>query len=140
MKKKRIAILCIFTCLIAGMIVMPAYAESPMDNLMPLADYHYSTSASLTISANGIATATGEIIGRPGVTTKTTVHLYLQRKENGVWTNVDDWLSSNEAADTTLLRSRAVTRGYTYRAKASCYAYCGNKYERVICYSAEIPY
>lgn len=139
MKKKQIAILCIFACLIASAVI-PAYAEVPEDHLMPLANYYYSASASLTISASGIATATGGIIGRPGVTTKTTVHLYLQRKENGAWVNVDDWISSNETTDTTLQENKAVTKGYTYRAKASCYAYCGKKYEKVICYSAEIPY
>ena len=50
MKKKQIAILCIFACLIASAVI-PAYAEVPEDHLMPLANYYYSASASLTISA-----------------------------------------------------------------------------------------
>ncbi len=109
---------------------------------------HYSTDgrlsflskALLVISSKGIAESTGKIVGIPGVTTKTTVHLYLQRIENGEWIDVDDWIASNEAVSTTITKTRAVDKGYTYRTKASCYAYSGKKYERVISYSSEIKY
>lgn len=137
--KKNLLVLCMLVCLLVT-VSAPAYAAMPEINIEPMAEYHFSSKASLTISSNGVAESTGKIVGLTGVTTKTTVHLYLQRYEDGEWVNVADWISSNEAVNTTLVKSKAVDKGFTYRAKASCYAYCGSDYEHVIRYSSEISY
>ena len=139
MEKKRLAIVYIAICLIMTTAV-PVYANYPEEGFVPLSEYYYSAKATLAISPNGTATVTGKISGLTGVTTKTTVHLYLQKKESGNWIDVDDWVLSNDTSDTTLQRTKSVAKGYTYRAKASCYAYCGKDYERTIKYSDEIKY
>lgn len=74
------------------------------------------------------------------ITTKTTVHLYLQKYEDGEWVDIADWISSNNSVNTTLVKTKSVDKGYTYRAKASCYAYSGSAYENVVRYSSEITY
>lgn len=102
--------------------------------------YSKSFSAELKISKDGIASATGEVYGIPGITTKTTVHLYLQRYKDGKWEDVDDWLSTGETVNRSLTKTKQVTKGYKYRAKASCYAYSGTKYEHVTKYSGTVSY
>ena len=126
-------------CLLVTVSV-PAYAAMPEPGIEPMAEYHFSSKASLTISSGGVAEATGKIVGLAGVTTKTTVHLYLQRYEGGEWVDVADWISSNDAVNTTLIKTKSVDNGYTYSAKASFYAYCGSDYERVVRYSSEVSY
>ena len=133
----------IAVCMMAVLLVItavPAYAAFPDDEIGFMAEYYLSESASLTISSSGVATSTGKITGKVGTTTKTTVHLYLQRYENGEWVDVDDWILSQNTVSTTLTETKSVGRGYKYRAKASCYAYSGSDYERVIRYSSEINY
>ena len=137
--KKKIFVLCMVESLLVT-ISVPAYAALPAPGIEPMAEYHFSSKASLTISSGGVAEATGKIVGLTGVTTKTTVHLYLQRYEDGEWVDIADWISSNNSVNTTLVKTKSVDKGYTYRAKASCYAYCGSDYERVIRYSAEIDF
>jgi hypothetical protein len=102
--------------------------------------YYKSASASLSISSSGTASLTGKITGYAGTTTKTTVHLYLQKYEDGDWVDVDDWILSNDAASTTLSETKSSLARGKYRAKASCYAYSGSDYERVIKYSSEVTY
>ena len=105
-----------------------------------MALYHTSAKATLSISSTGVSTATGEITGVLGVTTKTTVHLYLQQYKSGKWVDVDDWLVSETSDSTFVSKSVSVEKGYKYRAKASCYAYAGSKSEHVTKYSAEVKY
>lgn len=138
MKRKLLAV-CMMTVLLVASAV-PAYAALPEDEIGLMAEYHSSADASLSISSSGVATAKGFIIGILGTTTKTTVHLYLQRYEDGEWVDVDDWTLSQNTVSTTLTETKSVDKGYKYRAKASCYAYSGSDYERVIKYSSEISY
>ena len=138
MKRKLLAVWMMAVLLVVSAV--PAYAALPEDEIGLMAEYHSSADASLSISSSGVATAKGFIIGILGTTTKTTVHLYLQRYEDGEWVDVDDWLVSNDSVTTSVAKSKQVEKGYKYRAKASCYAYCGSDYERVIRYSSEITY
>ena len=138
MKRKLLTV-----CMMAVLVVVtavPAYAALSESGIELMAEYHSAASATLSISSSGVATAKGSIIGILGTTTKTTVHLYLQRYEDGEWVDVDDWTLSQNTVSTTLAETKSVDRGYKYRAKASCYAYSGSDYERVIKYSSEISY
>ena len=133
----------IAVCMMAVLLVItavPAYAAFPDDEIGLMAEYYSSAKASLTISSSGKAEVTGKIVGILGTTTKTTVHLYLQRYEDGEWVDVGDWILSQNTVSTTLTETKSVDKGYKYRAKASCYAYSGSDYERVIKYSPEINY
>ena len=78
----------------------------------------------------GVANVSGSMQGIRGTTTKVTVHLYLQQYSDGEWIDYDDWLESVEGISCTVNKNVAVPSGYKYRAKASCYAYAGNKCEQ----------
>lgn len=137
--KRKLITVCMMAVLLVAAAV-PAYAALPEDEIGLMAEYHSGASATLSISSKGVATAKGSIVGVIGTTTKTTVHLYLQRYEDGEWVDVDDWILSQNTVSSTLTETKSVDKGYKYRAKASCYAYSGSDYERVIRYSSEIMY
>lgn len=80
--KKKVITICMIACLVLASSVF-AYAEMEDGSILPMANYHSLSNAALTISSVGVAEVSGKIYGISGVTTKTTVHLYLQRKENG---------------------------------------------------------
>lgn len=93
------------------------------------------------ISINGnTANVSGKITGVLGKTTKTSIHLYLQQYKNGSWVNIDDWTSSGNTASRSISKTRIVTKGYKYRAKAVCSAYAGNDKEIVTKYSSALNY
>ncbi|MFR5858745.1 MAG: hypothetical protein ACLUJC_05910 [Clostridia bacterium] len=117
---------------------IPAFAVDSDYNVLRAANYSYAN-AGLNISA-GEATATGIMQGIPGVTTKITVHLYLQQYKDGKWVDYDDWTKTEKGVNCTLSETVSVPKGYTYRAKASCYAYAGSKSEHVTKYSSEVKY
>ena len=138
---KRTIIKCLLVCLLVTMALVPVYAAIGQGNeISPMALYYRYADAGISISSSGSATVDGTIVGITGTTTKTTVHLYLQRYEDGEWVDVADWVKSNESVSTTVSKTKSVTSGYKYRAKASCYAYSGSDYERVIKYSSEVTY
>ena len=137
--KRKLITVCMMAVLLVAAAV-PAYAALPEDEIGLMAEYHSAASATLSISSSGVATAKGSIVGILGTTTKTTVHLYLQRYEDGEWVDVDDWILSQNTVSSTLTETKSVDKGYKYRAKASCYAYSGSDYERVIKYSSEMTY
>ena len=66
-----------------------AFAVGSDYSVLRSTNYSYAN-AVLNISA-GEATATGIMQGIPGVTTKITVHLYLQQYKDGKWVDYDDW-------------------------------------------------
>lgn len=121
MKKLALVVLLVVTLIFV--MSVSAYAVTLGDVEVMSENYSYAN-AGLTID-NGKATADGILQGIPGKTDKVTVHLYLQQYKNGEWVNCDDWLKSEEAASCSLSRTVTVTKGYKYRAKASCYAYAG---------------
>ena len=138
--KNRYFTVCLMISLLIIFSVMPSYAAVREPDVEPMALYYLSAQASISISSNGTAEAIGKITGIAGVTTKTTVHLYLQQYKNGKWVDIGDWLDSGETVNRTLTKQNTVEKGYKYRAKASCYAYSGTKSEHVTKYSAEVYY
>ena len=138
--KKFVTILMV-AVLITSMSVMPVQAAViPVEEIAPMAMYYKSAGASLNISTGGTATAGGTITGIPGTTTKCSITLYLQRYEDGDWEDVAMWTDSANAVSLTLTKPLSVDSGYTYRAKAVCYAYSGNQMEYVTRYSSEVYY
>lgn len=98
-----------------------------------------STIVTLSISG-GVATCYGKITGITGKTTKTSVHLYLQKYNKGTWENVKDWSSSGNTASRTLSKEQKVSKGYKYRVKRVFKAYAGSKCEKSEKYSASEKY
>lgn len=136
MNIKRVCFKVLFLCIVLVIsstsifaAVLPG-AETNADNYI---------SASANISASGTTvTASGSITGKAGVTTRTTVNLYLQQYKNGAWTNVEVWSSTGYTVTRSLSKSKAVSAGYKYRTKAVCSAYAGANKETTTKYSASI--
>ncbi len=106
-------------------------------SVAPMAENYLDAEARLKI-VSGTATVSGNMNGKMGITTKVTIHLYLQQYKNGKWTDYDDWLESKNGTGLTVSKTVTVPTGYKYRAKASCYAYAGNNCEHVVKYSGEV--
>ena len=138
MTKKSIVFILV-ACIVMACFSNSASAAVIEPDIEPMATYYRSAYAKIDISDSGTATIKGSITGYAGTTTKTSVHLYLQKYKNGQWINVADWPNTNNASSCTLSKSKAVAKG-KYRAKAICTAYAGTKYERVTKYSNSKTY
>lgn len=136
MKKVLLAFLLIFLFIVSTFSL--AYAESG-NSFVPMASNYKSATVNLNIQ-NGTATIRGNLTGINGVTTKATVHLYLQQYSNDEWKDYADWLASDTGVDCVVVKTISVPKGYKYRAKASCYAYNGAKSEHITKYSSQISY
>ena len=137
--KKKIIVLCVILLMLMGTSAS-AYAIGTLPEMGLMAEYHISSKASLTISSGGLAEVTGKILGVPGITTRTSVILYLEKYKNGAWVEDDSWFSEGGTVNTTLSETKYVEKGYKYRAKAVCYAFSTNDHERVVRYSDEVYY
>ena len=121
--------------------MLPASAaviDDPEDS--PMASNYNTASASLSISDSGTASASGNVSGKAGRTTKISIHLYLQKYSNDKWTSVADWSGSKEATSYRLKKTKSVSKGYRYRTKAVCRAYAGSNSEKVTRYSSTVKY
>lgn len=137
MRKFKVMLTVCLVLLLTAQVAFGAVSSTPDIELM--AENYSSASASISLSGS-TAEVTGKIVGRAGKTTKTTVHLYLQQYKNGSWVNVDDWTSTGATVARQLSKTKTVTKGYKYRAKAVCAAYVGSDKETVIKYSESINY
>lgn len=121
--------------------LMPASAaviDDPGNSTM--ASNYSNATAGLSISDSGTASASGNVSGKAGHTTKISIHLYLQKYSNGRWTSVADWSGSKEGISYMLKKTKSVSKGYRYRAKAVCRAYAGSDSEKVTRYSSAVKY
>ena len=135
--KRTITVLLVACVLIFSSLTVASASMS--DIIAPMADNYRSVYADLKITS-GEATVSAKMNGKIGITTKVTIHLYLQQYKDGKWVDYDDWTNTEKGVNCTLSETVSVPKGYTYRAKASCYAYAGSKSEHVIKYSAEVKY
>lgn len=135
--KRTITVLLVACVLIFSSLTVASASMS--DIIAPMADNYRSVYADLKITS-GEATVSAKMNGKIGITTKVTIHLYLQQYKDGKWVDYDDWTKTEKGVNCTLSETVSVPKGYTYRAKASCYAYAGSKSEHVTKYSAEVKY
>lgn len=138
MRKIRITItvLC-FIMLLSVTTAFGAITSAP--DIQPMAANYMAASASISLSENTVK-ANGTITGKLGQTTKISINLYLQQYRNGSWVTIDNWTSSGNTESRSLSKSKTVTKGYKYRAKAVCTAYVGSDKETVTKYSKSISY
>lgn len=128
-------------CLSTMLFTSIAFAgESDELDIGTYALNYNNASVTLSISNTSIATVNGRITGIAGRTTKMTMTLYLQRYENGVWKTVSKWQKESTTNLLTLTKTKEVSSGYKYRAKASCYAYAGSNGEHFNMYSSQTTY
>ena len=134
--KVIVPLLC-FSLIFTASPVNAATVTIPDTSIM--AENYLSTSAKLSISS-GTATVTAQIVGKAGITTKTSIHAYLQQYKSGNWVTVEDWTSSGSTITRTISKTHAVTKGYKYRTKAVFKAYVGNNCETKTVLSSTVSY
>lgn len=138
MRKIRITITVLYFIMLLSLTTAFGAITSAPD-IQPMAANYMAASASISLSENTVK-ANGTITGKLGQTTKTSINLYLQQYRNGSWVTIDNWTSSGNTESRSLSKSKTVTKGYKYRAKAVCTAYVGSDKETVTKYSKSISY
>jgi len=132
----------------------PVYAEEVEDNNEYMEEeYQMEGTPSLSRWSNVMAVSLGfsvsggtasSVITVQGYSKVTTivVYTYIQKKVNGVWTNVYQGIDKANSNYIYAIRSTTsgITKGYTYRLRARIYAYVGDTYELVTLYSSEKSY
>lgn len=78
----------------------------------------YSTE--LSISSDGIASISGFVRGKLGITS-TYVEVTLQKSVSGTWVDVESWENSSDTRSTSVAETYLVSRG-TYRVTMTCSA------------------
>lgn len=114
-------------------------SEYSCESIMPIYDYTALVKTELSINA-GTAEVYGSLVGYSGITDKVNIYLYLQKKENGIWTNVKTFSESFSHYKGKIETDINVDKGYSYRVKGSYYAYDGGKSEHITAYSSTIRY
>lgn len=122
-----------FALAIVTMSTSFCFSESSYSIETQANNYSYAE-ATLAISGNSLQVV-GRIGGKPKVTTKTSIHLYLQQYRGTNWVNISNWISTGDTVSRTLSKTCLVEKGYKYRAKAVCYAYVGSNCEKTTKYS-----
>lgn len=122
-----VSILLLFTAM-ASVVAFAADLEPP-EGEVDYEEYSYARvpTAALSITS-GTATASAGLNGIPGVTTKMTATVQLQKRVNGTWTTIGLWNASTTTNVLSTSRSFSVSSG-TYRVYAMFYAYSGNSSE-----------
>lgn len=116
----KVAILSI--CLFWGGLVVPttSYAKVTEAQIEPRMTYISACSTELVISNTGLATITGEVRGKSGVTSA-YVKVTLQKYVSGDWVDVEDWEDSRSGRNAFVSETYQVTQG-TYRVEMTCSA------------------
>jgi len=85
----------------------------------------------LRISSGGVATCTSMIQGYPGITTKVTIQMTLQKRFLLLfWTDEQTWTQTFAGDYGALEKTKSVSGG-TYRVSTTYTAYSGTNYETV---------
>lgn len=95
--------------------------------------YTYTSVIKSSINVSGkTATAAGSITPKP-YNRKTFVKVQLQKKENGSWTTIASWTESNDNGVSSVMGSKTLTKGNTYRTYTTGKVYdnSGNLLETV---------
>lgn len=74
---------------------------------------------------------------RSGVTDHCKVVAYLQEKSGSTWKTVSTWTDESDGLRASVSKSKSVTAGKTYRAKAVVTAWSGSDSESATIYSSE---
>ena len=139
-KKTAIPVLCLSLCLCGGMVPKAAALEvvEPVrqGEITPYATYIRSKTCVLSISA-GTATVQASVGRQSGVTDHCKVVAYLQEKSGTTWKTVSTWTDESDGLRASVSKSKSVTAGKTYRAKAVVTAWSGSDSESATIYSSE---
>lgn len=109
-------------CLLVSGLMVPtiSHAKVPETQAEIQMTYISGYSTELVISSSGLATITGEVRGKSGVTS-TFIKVTLQQYVSGTWVDVEDWEASSSGSNAFISETYQVTKG-TYRVTMTCSA------------------
>ncbi len=114
----RMAAICMLLC---GLVLpLSVHAKEANAQLMSKMTNISTYSTELSISSDGIASASGFVNGKSGVTS-TYVKVTLQKSVSGKWVDVESWEASSDTRSTFVAETYQVSRG-TYRVTMICSA------------------
>ena len=128
------------------MIIMVSFgtiakAQSNVDanldfDIQPYYEFTSYNKATLNISG-GQAICESTLTGYPGITTKVTIKMYLEKKTLWWWSTETSWTGTFYSYRGTLSKNHAV-KGGTYRVKAVYVVYSGSESETITGYSSNV--
>lgn len=115
----KTAVIC-FCMLLCGLALpVSVHAKETNVQIEPRMTSIYAYHTELSISSGGIASISGYVRGKPGVTS-TYVEVILQKKVSGEWIDVESWEDSG-TRNASVAETYSVSRG-TYRVVMTCSA------------------
>jgi hypothetical protein len=144
---KKLFILMVLIGLVAAMLGGPVAAASQDDadmlqeSISMAAPMNVSidrTQTTLSISSSDLANCTASIYCYPGTVDQIWVFMYLEIYSNGSWVSAANWSASTTSNYLTLSRISYAPTGYTYRVRASYYAYKDGVAEHIVGYSKTV--
>ena len=140
--KKVIATICMGAVALTSMPAV-SYAETAVGSIkqteaeiMPRMQYIVDAYCNLNIT-NGVASVESWVLGDSVDATKAKVIAELQVKGSGGWTPVAIWTDTQNDYRASVEESKSVTKGNTYRVKATVTVWEGSKSETQYVYSGE---
>lgn len=121
-KLRKIIIVVVCMCIVFGGITMPKIvkAEDPT-SVEPRMTYISSYTTELSITSSGVATISGLVRGKSGVTS-TYVKCTLQMSIGGGWVDVKSWEVSSTGMGATIGETYQLSSRGTYRVYMECSA------------------
>lgn len=111
---------CVCMLICGGTSPITAVAQEADIQIEPRLAYISAYNVQLSISDTGVATITGSVTGKAGVT-NTSVKVTLQKSVSGTWTDVESWEASSDGRSASVNTTYQVSRG-TYRVTMTCSA------------------
>ena len=116
----RMAVICICMLLCGLAFSVSSQAKEANARIEPRIAKIYTYSTELSISGGGVASISGFVRGKSGVTS-TYVKVTLQKSVSGEWVDVESWEESNDTRSTSVTETYQVSHG-THRVIMTCSA------------------
>lgn len=139
-KKSLLPVICLSACLCGGMVSVTSALEMPTpyshSDGVPYLLYIQDARCTLKIS-NKTASIYGMVNGQVGIVDNCKIEVFLQEKSGRSWKNIATWTDESDGLRASVSKSKSVTAGKTYRAKAVVTAWSGSDSESETIYSSE---
>lgn len=106
----------------------------------PRMDYIAQANGRLYIDSDGIATVSCSVYGYQGTTTRVEISASLQQYKDGKWVTLETYTAEADSHRTNLSETYKLSKGYSYRVRATIKAYSGSSSETRSVTSSEATY
>lgn len=108
--------------------------------MMPRMDYIAQANGRIYIDSDGIATVSCSVYGYQGTTTHVKISANLQQYKSGKWVSIKNFTVEDDSHRTSLSKTYKISKGYSYRVRATITAYSGSSVETRTVTSSEASY